>query len=187
MKSSWAFVPGQSKKYLQKTLEYFDVNRVETMTVSVFKELYESVGMDRLYGVRALVPSASFFHYRNNADIYQKAINGSISDATHFICENMIENDEKSLICNGEAMLYKDEFNTYAWAGFVCYERGLSCRLAAVHPSAKYIRNRFNVPKPIFNLVWSKKLLDYVVEFSIYEVPVGIKKSNTLIWEIRKY
>lgn len=187
MKNSSVFIPGQSKHTLQQTLEHFDVNRVEVMTVAQFKDLYESGRANKLYGVRGLVPSAPFFHHHDNSEIYARIKTGEVSDQTHFICENMVENDNTTLVCNGEAMLYRDEFSTYAWAGFVCYEKGLSCRLAAIHPNMKRIKTRFDVPKSIFNLIWSKKLLDYVVEFSIYTVPVGIKNSNTLIWEIRQY
>ena len=39
----------------------------------------------------------------------------------------------------------------------------------------------------VIDYVASKELLNMVVEFSLFEIPVGIKKENLIIWELRNY
>jgi len=187
------FTPGKDKRELVKTLEYYNVNRVNHYNLGDWVGMYGHYPIffpwvNLKWGIRSFIPGWSGFgHGVPTEEVLQLYSEGKLISGVHYICDSMIVQDNTSLVCNGEVLLYKDSYYVWEWAGFINYNKGLSCRTASTSSEIVYIRNRHQVPKLIFNLVWEKKLVDYVVEFSIYTEPVGIYKKNLLIWEIRKY
>jgi hypothetical protein len=180
------FTPGRDKSDLVRTLIYFDVNRVNHYSIDEWLKLpFKEKGV---WSVRSYHPSWPGFGWGvTSKDIILLINNGKIDFKKNYICDSMMYNDKNHLICNGESMLYIDEYKTWNFMGFVNYQKGMSVREASGNTKLITIKNRHQVPKSIFNLTWEKKLKDFVIEFSIYDVPVGIKKEKTLIWEIRKY
>jgi hypothetical protein len=184
------FLPGYSKKGVRETLDYFDVNRVEIYSLLEWINKWNvegSLSLSSLWNLRSYDPIGYFIHNLSPQQIDQMLYYGVVDNKSHYVVKSMKREDDENLICNGEAMLYIDEYKTYNWCGWTNKTKGLNLRDAMKKGTLLYIYNRYQVPKPIFNLIWSKKLINSVVEFSIYDTPVGIKNQDILIWEIRKY
>lgn len=41
--------------------------------------------------------------------------------------------------------------------------------------------------RDVIDYVFINKLFDVIVEFSLYDIPVGVNKQNIIIWELRNY
>jgi hypothetical protein len=186
------FLPGVSKSDIVHTLDYFDVNRTMFLSVPEFVQQYEAGTIDRLWNSRSRVPGAPFAYAISNEDNYRRIQAGELNEKDNYFVESMRDNDRDNLVCNGEAMIYKDSedsprFGAYHYSGFVNKMPGLNMRTALSSPDTLWIKNRHQVPKPIFNMMWEKGIIGYVMEFTIFKVPVGVKNQKIVIWEIRKY
>lgn len=117
------------------------------------------------------------------------------------VYESLAEADKK-LVLQGDVLIDKD-FSIMASLSDV---KGISNRLAMQTPVYKLHMDM--TYKPYFNLgeeeLWQrlpsihglKTLIDFicsheligvVVELSLFDIPVGIKKENILVWELRNY
>lgn len=183
------------KEFLKDTLEFYDVNRVQIYSVDRFLEMAPSLPSSAIWGIRSINPlggGGRFDHAVSTSDAVKilKRLNGDLQN--FIICESMKFFDDNHLDCNGEVQIYKDEFNTWAYKGFLNRTPGLNVRVAANSVTAggvgyDSITSRHQVPGILFDEMWAKGIVNSVVEFSIYDCPVGIKKNPLLFWEIRRY
>lgn len=184
---------GTSKEDLIKTLEYFDVNRVIAMPAQDF--LKKKFPPKKLWGIRSIDKrgGGGLFIHARNTELTKYMLRNLPSKGFKLkdliVCESMKYYDDNHLIANGEVMYYKasDTCWIYNWTGWISREKGLSVRAAQDSGSRKEIYGRFQVPDIIIDYVLSKRLIGYVIEFSMYDKPVGIKNQSILIWEIRRY
>lgn len=182
------FTPCLNKRDLIKTLEYYDVNRVNHYDLSTWVREVPYLETKERWGVRSFNWGwKGFKPYATTQEVLEMWILGKINTKDNYICDSMYENDLNHLIYNGEVMLYKDEYNVWQYTGFLNKTKGITCRDAQNGVKFTVINNRHQVPKLVFNLIWEKKLINTVIEFSIYDIGVGIYNKNLLIWELRRY
>ena len=117
------------------------------------------------------------------------------------VYESLAEADKK-LVLQGDILITKD----FTIIASLSDEKGISNRQAMNNP--KYKIHADMIYKPYFNIgeeqLWQRlpnvrglnTLIDYicsheligmVVELSLFEIPVGIKKENIIVWEVRNY
>lgn len=194
------------KNNLTRILEHFDVNRVAAFPAREF--LSEASTDIPLWGIRSIdkrgggglfvhgMPAETVKMVLNRKTVRVDSVGRIVLDGgkehrinldSLIVCESMLTNDRDNLICNGEVMLYRDDFGEYSWTGWINKEKGLNLRQAQGSASVVNVTSRFQVPTVVEDLIWEKMLLGTVVEFSLYDKPVGIKNNPLLIWEIRKY
>ena len=194
-------IPGAAKINLVETLDYFDVNRVEYYTLRNFEQ--REFRPDKLFGLRSLVIQRAKFYYGVTfEEIVALLQSGEVEPGKHIACDSLQVEDKTCLVMNGEASItvnrkwsfYIERENTdlqlYNYHGVLNFRRGISCRQGAseIESSQARIVNRWReMPSSVIDLIWSKNFVGYVVEFSIYSKPVGLKNERLLIWEIRKY
>jgi hypothetical protein len=72
--------------------------------------------------------------------------------------------------------------------------KGISNREAMQNPhwtlnSNDLIKRKYSIPglNKVIDYIACNELFDVIVEFSMYDVPVGVNQENLLIWELRSY
>lgn len=185
-----------SKTDLHRTLEFYDVNRVVSMPAAVFLSKLSEVSPSSLWAIRTIDRRGGgglFLNCLSVPDVVD-ALKVHEEDIPKLIvCESMFVADREDLLCNGEVELFKDEFGTWAYKGFVNTTPGVNVREAAslvgdvCGPGITLIRTRHQVPDVVIDKLWSKSIINSAVEFSLYRKPVGIHHRHLLIWEIRRY
>lgn len=105
------------------------------------------------------------------------------------IYESLAEADDR-LILQGEIEINKD-FELWASLSDV---KNIPNRIAMKEP--KFILEidlkeskepNIRGLKGVIDYIISKELIGMVVEFSLFEIPVGINRENIIIWELRNY
>lgn len=138
------------------------------------------------YNIRDKSKSMGDFLYKITEE---EVIKNSYKYDKFSVYESLAEAD-KNLILQGDIFISKD-FELCASLSDV---KGISNRVAMQEPKY-HIRTdlKENREPYIYGL---KKVIDYVitnclfdvyVEFSLFDIPVGINKENILIWELRNY
>lgn len=184
----------QNKKESDKLINELRLNRVveqvfyfddEDVYSSIKNFVYET-GLTH-YGMRSLKPGGTFLYavHRqyvvNNTHEFKQGVK---------ICESMYYPDLKNLVLQGYISVDRD-FNVCCEANDI---RGKSNRESMAFPKYRWIFNdceerapRTLVNTGILDLIAKNELFGVVVEFTYYDIPVGINKEPLLIWEIRNY
>ena len=199
-------IPGASKTYLVETLNHFNVNRVEYYSLYDFDQ--RKFPPSKLFGLRCLASQSAKFYYRINfGDIVKLLQSMDVSPRDYIACDSLQVEDSECLIMNGEGSVTDSgikngiekgdsDLKLYNYHGVINRTSGISCREAALNTDldtrtqkkTTQIINRWrDMPASLIDLIWQKNLVGYVIEFSIYNKPIGIKNEQLLIWEIRKY
>ena len=191
-------IPGASKNNLVETLDHFDVNRVGYYSLRDFEQREFRPG--KLFGLRSLaVQRAKFYYGVTSEEVVALLQAGKVEPGKYIACDSLQVEDKTCLVMNGECSIsasrfgverVTEAFRLYDYDGVLNFRRGISCRQGANETDSSQARivNRWrDMPSSVVDLIWNKRLVGYVVEFSIYSEPVGLKKKRLLIWEIRKY
>ena len=190
-----------SKRYLLETLKHYNVNHVQYYDLRDFASMHFDTG--KLFSLRCLSSQAAKFYYGVSfAEVCTLLATGDVDAFRYVACDSLKVEDRTSLLANGEVSMcidtrfthhiekHKRTLNLYRYDGFINTVRGQSCRQSAdsvTDKSKRLIKRWQDVPKCLLNFLWSKQLVNRVIEFSIYNKPVGIKKEELLIWEVRNY
>lgn len=176
---------GSSKKYLKETIDFFKGNRVQMWKKGEIDLAYIQEHKDSLWSIRETTHGGGVFLKGLASEEVVDRIQ-DMNGRDFILSESLVAVDKEHLICNGEVMLTKDEFGDYIYYGFINTDKSLTLREASkVTESNKLSGHR--IPEVIKDFIWSRELVDYVVEFSCYDTPVGINNLRYIIWEIRKY
>ncbi len=180
---------GDSKKQLVQILDYYKVNRVNYYSVD-FVLNNGLLFNNRLLSLRNVKEArGKFFYgvtwYELNL-LFTSDVVENLKPSDYIVCDSLQVEDRDNLTMNGEALIKKDEYNEWTYHGNLNYKKGRACR-DIESSSCKVIENKFDMPKILFNEMWTKGIVDLVVEFSIYNKSVGLLNSRLLIWEIRRY
>lgn len=183
-----------SKEYLQNTLEYYDVNRVMSYDAHSFISQYKNLDqyhtiLKSYWSIRSKNKSGGGGVFVHNINYYEALIylrEYRLIRDNLYICESLKKYDDENLICNGEVEVFK-KYGIYEYQGWINTEKGLNLREANKGITCKQITNRHHIPTCLFDLIWTKGILNSVIEFSLYDRGVGIKNEDLLIWEIRRY
>ena len=143
-------------------------------------------GLD-LYGMRSLKPGQCFKYSVPKKDVIKQL--SDFEDGVK-ICESMYAADTNNMILQGYISLDKS-FNVICEASDV---PGISLRQSMGVPKYKWYFSdlyerapRILVNSKILDLIVTNGLFDVFLEFTYYDIPVGINKEKLLIWEIRDY
>lgn len=105
------------------------------------------------------------------------------------VYESLYQADEK-LVLQGEILLTKD-FNLIA---SLSTQKGISNRLAMRNPQYTINVDLKESKLPnirgltfVVDYICLHELFDVVVEFSLYDTPVGVNREKIVIWELRNY
>ncbi len=119
-----------------------------------------------------------------------QVINEVVKYEKFTLFECLQELDKNNLILQGEIFLTDD---CKLWASLSSI-KGLSNRKAMENPEFTLDLDLLydRIPKirgldKIMDYIFINYIFNVVVEFSLYDVPVGINKENVLIWELRNY
>jgi hypothetical protein len=183
------FIIGERKVDMWRTLDHFGVNRVKWWTIREW--LSDDNANAEYYSLRSFNPAWAGFGYALSSCAIIDLIRERKVDDMNYICETLKVYDRANLVYNGEVGIYPDDecsgrFGTYRYIGFINRQRGISLREASKHPT-KIIQSRHDIPRAIWDYMWSMKIVGYVMEFTMFDVPVGIQQRPLVIWEIRKY
>jgi hypothetical protein len=193
-------VPGSDKRHLVETLDHFGVNRVEYYSLRNLSALCHRFLPTKRFGLRSITkPGAKFYYAVGLIEVIGMVQDGEVDPNQYIACDSLKEEDATTLVMNGEVMVTPDNYYTngierpsgttvrlYNYSGLLNYKQGQSCR--EIHRSSSKVVQRWrDVPGCLLDLIWSKELLGYVIEFSLYREPVGIQNDVLLIWEIRRY
>lgn len=173
------FIPTEKKEDIIKTLEFYNVNTVRTYSKKEI--LLDAALYYHRYAIRSLVPNGCFFRNLSYNDVlyfFEKL------KTPFIVCDDYTHFDKSHLLCNGEIELYKTSFNTYSYRGKINKSSSIQIREIS-YPSFDIPRQQ--IPKQVLDFIWKHYLLNTVVEFSLYSIPLGIKSSPLIIWEIRRY
>lgn len=179
-----------SKQSLNENLEYFDVNRVVHYKPSKWLHLIKTKQLQEpLWSIRDITKLLGEFYYGvDDTTVISLISKNKITDGNFLVCRSMKKEDKEDLIVNGEVLIYKDyQYNVWSYGGILNYKQGLSVRDASLASNVKYITHRLHIPQIIFDILWEEGLINMVVEFTLYNKPVGIHNQPLLIWELRRY
>lgn len=139
------------------------------------------------YSMRDKNKSTSKFLYK----LTPEEVIQNINNLDRFsLNESLVDADTNHLILQGDIQILKN----WTCIASLSDERGISNRMVQNNPKYKLFFNLINDIEP--SILGLKQIIDYyiihelfgfVLEFSLYDVPVGTKKENIIIWEIRDY
>jgi len=139
------------------------------------------------YNIRDKSSSMGKFLYKLSADEVSQESKNYKSFAVY---ESLAEADTK-LILQGDIEIDKN----FIMRASLSNIKGISNRIAMQNP----VYNLYNYDlkentepsirglSQVIDYISSHELIGMVVEFTLFEIPVGINKENILIWELRNY
>lgn len=139
------------------------------------------------YSIRSRIKSSGKFYYKIAPD----DVLNKVKDFESFVLsESLVEADQKYLILQGSIQIFDD------WTCIASLNdtKGQPNREADDIPKYKLFFNIIDDYEP--DIRGLKRIIDYyvthelfnlVLEFSIYDIPIGINKENIIVWEIRDY
>lgn len=141
----------------------------------------------KYYSIRSKIKSSGKFFYKVKPD---DVINRIKNFDIFVLSESLIEADEKNLILQGSIQI----FNDWTCIASLSDVKGQPNREAENNPKYKLFFNIIDDYEP--NIRGLKQVIDYyvthelfnfVLEFTLYDIPIGINKENIIVWEIRDY
>lgn len=140
------------------------------------------------YNIRDKSDPSGKFQYKLTRD---EVIENSKDYKKKFSVYESLAEADKTLILQGEIQIDKD----FVMMASLSDVKGISNRIAMQEP--KYNIHGFDLTdkrepsirglSKVLDYIISKELLDVVVEFSLFEIPVGINNEDIIIWELRNY
>lgn len=139
------------------------------------------------YNIREKTSSAGNFRYK----LTRNEILEVSKQYKHYAIFESLADADSQLILQGDLEIDKD----FVMRASLSDIKNISNRLAMQEP--KY--NIFNYDlkekrdpsirglKEVIDYISRNNLIGMVVEFSLFAIPVGIKKENIIIWELRNY
>lgn len=139
------------------------------------------------YNIRDTSQSMGNFLYK----LTKEDILNQIHNYNNFcIYESLYDADNEHLILQGEIQI-KNDFTILA---SMDNQKGISNREAMKSPKYKINIDlkEFSEPnikglKQVIDYIINHELFDLIVEFTLYDIQVGINKENIIIWELRNY
>lgn len=171
------------RRGFNRMLEGIFTSETPIETIEEFLDKYNY----KLYNVRDKAIAKGPFRYKLTRDEVLQVI----KDFERFsIFESLAEADEK-LVLQGELELTTD----FLLRGALSDIKGQSNRIAMETPVYNILNldlvngKEPNIPglKGIIDYICREGLVGMVVEFSLYDVPVGMNKEKLIIWELRNY
>jgi hypothetical protein len=120
-----------------------------------------------------------------------KEVLDTIQSYTCFsIFQSLQEIDQKNLVLQGDIIICTN----MEVLATLSDKKGITLREATTSPKYKLSFNllerrepRIKGLKEIIDYIFRHELFGHVVEFSLYDVPVGVNQENILVWELRNY
>lgn len=120
-----------------------------------------------------------------------KEVLSHIEDYNKFsVYESLADADSKHMLLQGEIQINSD----WKVMASLSDSIGISNRVAMKNPKWCLYYDLLLDREPkiqglrkIIDYIFEHELFDVIVEFTIYDVPVGINHENLLIWELRNY
>ena len=138
------------------------------------------------YNIRDKSKASGEFKYKLTAEEVLKEVKNYEKFS---IYESLAAADEK-LVVQGEIEIKKD----FTVAASLSDVKGISNRTAMQSPVYRLNFNLLEEREPVIrglkkvvDYVIKKQLFGMIVEFSLFEIPVGVNKENLIIWELRNY
>lgn len=186
-------------KNKQQSKEFLLQNNLNTIITSstfnnVNDNLYEIVIFllnNRLnyYSIRENKPSGLFIYGIEYSDVLNTVIK-NYKNKQFTICESMFLYDKDNMLIQGDFLLTKDFILSYGYSNI----KNQSLREASQNFQYKnanidlkqrhYVNSQVN---KIIDYIVDNNLFDMVVELTLYDCNVGIKKENIIVWEVRNY
>lgn len=140
------------------------------------------------YGVRTLGHGGGRFYYNL---LPTEALLVVKNNIPCMLCESLKKADEENLIMNGEILVSP----MFTITAVLNTRKGISCREAMREGFKTYVWDDKTEQEPsvpglkyvIDYISQHEELIGNVVEFVLYDSPVGINKENIIIWEVRDY
>jgi hypothetical protein len=140
-----------------------------------------------LYAMRNKAKSSGVFLYSLTAE----EVLSHVDDYELFsVAESLLDADKNHMILQGAIQITND---------WICRAslndvRGMSNRQAENNPKYKLNFSLLDDSEPpiqglryLIDYYISHELFELVMEFGMYDIPVGVNKDNIIIWEIRSY
>lgn len=167
---------------------------LNTMSSRIFtKEQIEDVkkfindSQHKYYSMRTKNKSSGKFLYLLKPE---EVIQNISSFELFSLSESLVDADKNHLILQGEMQI----LNNWTCIASLSDEKGIPNRVVQNAPKYKLFFSLIDNYEPsilglkqIIDFYIIHELFGFVLEFSMYDVPVGIKKENIIIWEIRDY
>lgn len=139
------------------------------------------------YNIRDKNASMGEFRYKITAEEVLKYAN---SYQLFSVYESLADADQNHMLLQGEIRV-DSNWNVKA---SLDDRRCISNREAMKQPKFNIFFNILESSEPhicglkqILDYIIVNQLFDVIVEFTLYDVPVGVKKENIIIWELRNY
>lgn len=145
----------------------------------VWSRAWEAAYSDcSLFMARSIKPGGNTISYLNKQGLQ------SINDLTHRISEQM---PDEAIIIQGEYL--PPDYLMYSTVKMPMKDAFARERIHMCNTYARFlIKERMCAPaREKFDELIDEHGQDHVIEFSIYDRPVGILGWNTIIWECRSY
>lgn len=180
-----------SKKQSDDIIKKLDLNRIDGKTFTANEiteaEKYIKTSPYPLFGIRDRKTAMGTFHHGVTPEDAMQKIKGY---EVFTVCESLIAADKNHLLLQGEIEVKKN-LDVIASLND---EAGTSNRDAMKNPKYKISFNDAMESTPkiigfntVLNYIYTHELFDCVVEFGYYDIPVGVKRENIIIWELRNY
>lgn len=181
----------KSKDKSDKLIKKFNLNRLskKVFNKNEIEKIKKFINENnyKFYSIRSNIKSSGKFYYKvKSEDIFNK-----IKEFETFtLSESLVDADTNNLILQGDIQIFDD----WTCIASLSNERGKSNREVENSPQYKLYFNIIDDYEP--NIKGLKEIIDYyvtyelfnfVLEFTLYDIPVGINKENILVWEIRDY
>ena len=182
----------KNKEQSTATIKRLGLNRVEE---KIFRgdqakeiRLYLNETGFASYGIRdkdSRGGGGCFKYGVNSEDVMQEAKRYSLCG----ICESLIDLDKENLVLQGEILVTEDAHMIASLSTM----KGRSNREAMKRPPIKIdvslLRRSPKVQglNQVLDYVFKYRLFGVVVEFSLYDCPVGVNRENLIVWELRNY
>lgn len=186
-----------NKKESIKFLKERDLNRIEsTEFYNIFeiikpktKELNNFLNKHAKFAIRSTGKNGKFIYETTFTDLVYN-YNKFYDINKYQLVESLKQQDDNNLLCQLEIEIDKHQ----RCHGWISREKGMSMREAVSHPSTAHFYNidintikKYEYASKPIDYILRHGLIGMIVELSYYNVPVGIKNENIIIWECRNY
>ncbi len=160
-------------------VEYFEVYDKELL-----KEFFDKYDY-KYYVVRDFGHASSQF-FRFN--VTKEEVYDYVKDAEKFAINVSTSNFKGHQICTGAILIRRNMNVTLS----VCCKDECSVRQAEVNPEYSFNcdiddkrLNQIDGLDQVIDYIFKKNLFDYMVEFSSFDIPVGIQNEKVIVFELR--
>lgn len=139
------------------------------------------------YNMRDKSKSMGEFLYKLT---FEEVVKNSVKYDKFSVYESLADADTNHMILQGDIHI------DYGWNMMASLDthRCISNRIAMQQPQYKILLNLIEDKTPyiqglnqVLNYIITHELFNVYVEFTYFDIPLGINKENLLIWELRNY